>query len=211
MKGPTALAAILAVAMLSAALASIHCQCNRPGAEGKVIGFDCSIGEAVNLSFYTESEPALGQKFEFWAIKELEGNYVPAKNLDVRVALDSRELLNLISNENGYLSFTIEEAGSYEISGGDAVLSFEVEAEDPQEPSSNSTEDMVDAGGNANDEGKSAGEVASEIPPPEPKKLAKTEFKAGGGGGLPYLLVAAAILFATALIALLIKKKKINI
>ncbi len=207
------LALVAALAFCSTADATISCPCTAQGAEGTIIDFDCSIGEAVNLSFYTEAEPALGQEFEFWAVKEIGSDSVPAKNLDVHVILGSEELLSLTSDENGYLSFTIEEAGSYEISGGDAILSFEIEDEEPQEPPFNGTDDTVVADGNPS----GGADASSSRPPSEPEPQAEqgkppnTAIKAAQDAGLPYLPVAAAILFAIALIALLIKKNKINI
>jgi hypothetical protein len=118
---------IAMTALASLASAGISCPCSRPGKPGTPIDFDCSIGEAVNLSFFVQDNPTLGEQFDLWAVKDLEGGQIPAKNLLVTVSRGDILVLNLVSDENGYLGFLVDKPGDYSICGGDASYNFTID------------------------------------------------------------------------------------
>ncbi len=119
------------VLLSSFVVASINCPCSYEGPEGTIVGFTARNGSTDNVTLYTETTPTLKGEMVMWALKNIEYLQVPITGLEVSIMHDSEEIETFVSDENGWFAFNVDEHGSYEVIGGDAVYAFEIAAPEP--------------------------------------------------------------------------------
>lgn len=197
------LATIPIILLASFVTASTNCPCSRPGSPGTLVGFVAKNGTTDNVTFYNDTSPELGKEFHLWAFKKIGIHEVPINGLEVTVELNSLDLAKLTTDKNGYVSFSVNDPGEYVITGGDAVMPFDIKSEEKLQPVLNNTT-------NGSNSTKPAGNHSSglnESPVKKPEAQPPAQDSAPATNGSNDLWLYAVIILVVILILFSVKTR----